>query len=128
MKRLTLPNKRCRVMCWFWGRGLALNRGLLEHNWLGFDRALKIQSWLIDRVGGEHKLACQAHMQVLETCFLTGELAATSGNLDYFYDLRALYVEGRYETLLRQIYQLDLTEVMDEDGNDQDALSTLDEL
>lgn len=128
MKRLTLPNHRCRSMCWFWGRGLAINRWLLEHDWFSFERAVKIQSWLIDRVNGEHKLACRAHMQVLETAFLTGELAATSSNLDYFYDLRALYHEGRYETLLIQIYQLDLTNVTDADGDDNDALSVLDEL
>ncbi|MGG6285007.1 hypothetical protein ACQ4M3_25775, partial [Leptolyngbya sp. AN03gr2] len=65
------------------------------------------QSRLIDFVAYEHKLACEAHLQVLESSFLIGEIAATPEALEYFYDLRSLYHEGRYDTLLIQLYQLD---------------------
>jgi hypothetical protein len=106
-------------MCSFWGHGLVVNKWLMEHNWLNVDWAVKLQSWLINRVSHEHKLACQAHMRVLETCFLTGELAASADNLNYFYDLRSLYIEGRYDILLVQLYQLDSKSVTeDEDDND----------
>ncbi|MBN8560112.1 MAG: hypothetical protein J0L70_06285 [Leptolyngbya sp. UWPOB_LEPTO1] len=107
MRRLTLPNQRCQWMCRFWGRGLALNRWCLEQSWFSFDLALKIQSRLLDLVAHEHKLACEAHLQVLETSFLIGELAATPEALEYFYDLRSLYHEGRFDTLLIQLYQLE---------------------
>ncbi|GAP97969.1 hypothetical protein [Leptolyngbya sp. NIES-2104] len=107
MRSLTLPNQRCQWMCRFWGRGLAFNRWCLQQGWFSFDLALMIQSRLIDRVAHEHKLACEAHLLVLESSFLIGEIAATPETLEYFYDLRSLYHEGRYETLLIQLYQLD---------------------
>jgi len=113
-------------MCWFWGRGLALNRWGMEHGWIRFDRALKIQSWIINQVHQEYKRVCQAQLQALETSFLIRELAATDEHLQYFYDLRALYVEGRYDTLLTQLTRLDLRPVADADT--ENAVSLFDNL
>jgi hypothetical protein len=55
----------------------------------------------------EQNRLCDAHMQILTECFATGKLDSTFENLDYFQDLQALHSEGRYESVLIQIYQLD---------------------
>ncbi|MGI0484880.1 hypothetical protein ACN4EK_05530 [Pantanalinema rosaneae CENA516] len=58
-------------------------------------------------ITAEQKRLCEAHMQVLTKCLEIGELDSTPENLEYFQDLQALQDEGRYETVLIQIYQLD---------------------
>lgn len=125
MKRLML-NKRCRSRCWIWGRGLAMNRWMMEHDWIRFDQALKVQSWIIDQIHQEYKWACRVQLQALETSFLIGELAATDEHLEYFYDLRALYVEGRYDTLLIQLDQLEFRPISE--VNEKSAMSLLENL
>lgn len=107
MKPLFLPCKRYRWMIVFISQGLAINKWLMLHNWLAFDRAVKVQSWLMEFVLAEQRRLCQAHMRVLEDCFASGELDSDPETLEYFEDLRSLEAEGRYETVLMQIYQLD---------------------
>lgn len=80
---------------------------MLLHQWISFDRAVKVQSCLMNWITVEQKRLCEAHMQVLIKCFAVGELDSTPENLEYFQDLQALQDEGRYETVLAQIYQLD---------------------
>jgi hypothetical protein len=113
--RLNLPifkplfwvSRRASWVCQFWGRGLAVNRWLMEHEWLAFDRAVQIQTWLIARIHAEQKYSCRVHLKVLESCFAAGEIPSIPSTLEYFEELRSLYEEGRYETMLIQLYQLD---------------------
>jgi hypothetical protein len=92
--------------------GLAINKWLMLHNLLALGQTVKIQSWLMQFVLAEQRLLCQAHMKVLEESFASGELESDPANLEYFEDLRSLEAEGRYETVLIQLYQLD--KLMDE--------------
>lgn len=129
-KPLFWTSKRVSWVCHFWGRGLATNRWLMEHNWLSFDRAVQVQTWLIERIHAEQKHSCQVHLRVLAGCFASGDLPSPSPHLEYFRDLRSLYAEGRYDTMLNQLYQLDRSSATDaaEDGDDIDASSLLDEM
>jgi hypothetical protein len=88
-------------------KGLGLNKWLMLHQWISLRHAVTLQSLLMQWVAAEQKHLCKAHMQVLVECFATGELESTPEILDYFEDLRVLQHEGRYETVLSQIYQLD---------------------
>jgi hypothetical protein len=90
----------------------------MEHEWLPFDRAVQVQSWLIERIHAEQKYSCRIHLQVLETCISSGEIPSIPDTLDYFQDLRSLYIEGRYKTMLIQLYQLDREATMDDTEND----------
>ena len=122
-KPLFWDSKRVFWVCRFWGRGLATNRWLMEHNWLAFDRAVQIQTWLIERIHTEQKHSCQVHLKVLAGCFASGDLPSNPPNLEYFRDLRSLYEEGRYDTMLIQLYQLDRSNDLDEDEDSNNALS-----
>lgn len=104
---LALPCKRYKWMVLLIAKGLELNKWLMLNQWITLRRAVKIQSLLMQWVLLEQKRLCEAHMQVLSNCFATGELESTLENLDYFEDLQVLQREGRYETVLVQIYQLD---------------------
>jgi hypothetical protein len=107
MKSLAGPCKRYKQVTLLLAQGLGLNKWMMLHGWISFGLAVKIQSYLMAWVIDEQKHLCEAHMQVLGECFATGELASTPENLDYFQDLQTLQNEGRYETVLIQIYQLD---------------------
>lgn len=107
MKSLAIPCKRYKWVVLLLARGLGINKWLMLHGWLPFERAVKAQSWLMGLILIEQKRLCDAHMQILTECFATGELDSTFENLDYFQNLQALHSEGRYETVLIQIYQLD---------------------
>jgi hypothetical protein len=113
-KPLFWVSRRASWVCRFWGRGLAMNRWLMEHEWLTFDRAVQIQTWLIDRIHAEQKYSCQVHLQVLEVCFAAGDIPSLPSTLAYFQELRSLYAEGRYEMMLIQLYQLDRENEMDD--------------
>lgn len=106
-KPLFWVSRRASWVCRFWGRGIAINRWLMEHEWLAFDRAVQIQTWLIVRIHYEQKYSCRVHLKVLESCFASGDIPSLPSTLEYFQDLRSLYAEGRYETMLIQLYQLD---------------------
>jgi len=106
-KPLFWTSRRASWVCQFWGRGIAINRWLMEHEWLAFDRAVQVQSWLIGRIHDEQKYSCQVHLRVLEACFAAGDIPSLPSTLEYFQDLRSLYDEGRYEAMLIQLYQLD---------------------
>lgn len=56
----------------------------MEHRWLSFDRAVQIQTWLIERIHAEQKHSCQVHLRVLAGCFASGDLPSHSPNLEYF--------------------------------------------
>ena len=99
--------RRTAWICQFWGHGLALNRWLMQHQQLSQDQAVRLQTWLIARIHAEQKHSCQVHLNVLKECFATGGISSTPSNLGYFQELQSLYAEGRYETMLIQLYQLD---------------------
>jgi hypothetical protein len=107
MESLAIPCKRYKWMVLLLAQGLGINKQLMLHGWITFNRAVQVQSWLMGLIIAEQKRLCEAHMQVLIECFETGTLDATPANLDYFQDLQALQSEGRYEAVLIQIYQLD---------------------
>lgn len=90
----------------------------MEHEWLVFDRAVQIQSWLIARIHAEQKHSCHIHLRVLETCFALGDIPSLPSTLAYFQELKSLYAEGRYETMLIQLYQLDRTTEPNLNDND----------
>lgn len=116
----------CRCPSWvccFWAIELATNRGLGERQWIPFDQAVQIQTWLIRRIHAEQKLTCQVHVRVIEAGIALGEFASTPGDLEYFDDLRSLYDEGKDEALLIQIYQLDRKSVLNDDESVYDASS-----
>lgn len=117
-KPLFWTSRRALWVCRFWGRGIAINRWLMEHEWLAFDRAVQIQSWLIDRIHAEQKHSCRVHLWVLETCFASGDIPSLPSTLAYFQGLRSLYAEGRYETMLIQLYQLDRLDHVDDIEDD----------
>ena len=118
----------CRKTAWicqFWGHGLALNRWLIQHQWLSQDQAVQIQTWLIACIHAEQKHSCQVHLNVLKECFATGEIPSTPSNLGYFQELQSLYSEGRYETMLIQLYQLDRKAASNLTENNDDNDSSL---
>lgn len=101
----------------------------MQHEWLAFDQAVQIQTWLINRIHAEQKYSCRVHLKVLEVCFASGDIPSTPSCLEYFQDLRSLYVEGRYEAMLIQLYQLDRSSVPPNiTENSNNASSLLDEL
>ncbi|WP_068818842.1 hypothetical protein [Phormidesmis priestleyi] len=80
----------------------------MEHEWLSFDLAMKVQTWLVDGIHAEQKLSCQVHLKVIKACITSKDFPPHPG-LEYVQDLRALYAEGRYEAMLIQLYQLDIS-------------------
>lgn len=60
---------------------------------------------------------------MIEAGIASGELTSTPGDLEYFKDLRSLYDEERYETVLIQIYRLDRKSVLNDDKSVYDASS-----
>lgn len=118
-------SRRASWVCRFWGCGIAVNRWLMEHDWLAFDRAVQIQTWLIARIHAEQKHSRHVHLQVLETCFASGDIPSLPSTLEYFQELKSLYAEGRYETMLIQLYQLDRSSVPNDtkDGNNVSSVS-----
>ncbi|MBD2090619.1 hypothetical protein H6F67_12215 [Microcoleus sp. FACHB-1515] len=117
-KPLFWVSRRASWVCRFWGRGILINRWLLEHEWLAFDRAVQIQSWLIAQIHAEQKYSCRVHLKVLESCFASGDIPSLPNMLEYFQELRCLYDEGRYETMLIQLYQLDRSDHLDDVEDD----------
>lgn len=107
MASLALPCKRYKWMIMIIAKGLGFNKWLMLYQWIPLKQAVRIQSLLMQWVTAEQERLCEAHMQVLAECFASGELESTLENLDYFENLQALQREGRYETVLIQIYQLD---------------------
>ncbi|HEY9661684.1 MAG TPA: hypothetical protein V6C65_24775 [Allocoleopsis sp.] len=107
MKSLAIPCKRYKWIVLLLARGLRFNKRLMLQGWITVNRAVQVQSWLMDRIIAEQQRLCEVHMQVLTECFETGALDPTPENLDYFQDLQALQQEGRYEAVLVQLYQLD---------------------
>lgn len=117
-KPLFWTSRRALWVCRFWGRGLAVNRWLVEHEWLAFDRAVQIQSRLIAQIHAEQKYSCRVHLRVLEACFASGNIPSIPSTLAYFGELQSLYAEGRYETMLIQLYQLDRSDHLDDVEDD----------
>jgi hypothetical protein len=111
MKSLFLPCERCAWICQLLGYGLAANRLLMQQNLLRLNQAVKIQTWLIKQIYAEQGRLCRTHIRVLKDCFNSGEIPSTPNMLEYFHDLLSLEAEGRYESFLIQLYQLDRSTV-----------------
>lgn len=111
MEPLFLPCKRCAWICQLLGYGLAANRLLMQRNLLRFNQAVKVQTWLIKQIHAEQGRLCRIHIRVLEDCFDSGEIPSTPDMLEYFHNLLSLEAEGRYESFLIQLYQLDRSTV-----------------
>lgn len=104
LQPLWWPSRRYVYSCWLLLGLFLSSRTFMQWGWLSLAQHEHWHTCLLLVWFSEQQRLSQKSLDVLEQCFLDGELPLQASHLRCFRDLLALHHEGRYEVVLNQLY------------------------